>query len=171
MVQHICRKCGTSFQSPRCIAKYCTHSCYSADRAAFKRGKNSHMWTGGKSRKICKACKKRYETYNKKSEYCSSKCYGVAGYHRKGRHHPFWVGGKRVDTSTGYIMIRVVGGNKNGYAFEHRLKMEKKLGRKLTHNEIVHHKNGIKTDNRLRNLELLSRAEHGRFHNTLHSHL
>lgn len=50
----------------------------------------------------------------------------------------------------------------NGYIFEHRLVVEGFIGRYLLKNEVVHHKNGIRTDNRVENLEILNPSTHNR---------
>lgn len=78
--------------------------------------------------------------------------------------NPNWGGGRSI-ASNGYVLIRV--GTEHhlsdvrGYAYEHRLVAEKMIGRKLKPGEIVHHLNGVKTDNRQENLEVVSGiAEH-----------
>ena len=69
--------------------------------------------------------------------------------------HPNWKGG-RIKRE-GYIHIRMEHPKSNrGYYPEHRLVMETSLGRILESWEIVHHKNGIKNDNRIENLHLIS---------------
>lgn len=46
----------------------------------------------------------------------------------------------------------------------HRIIMEKHLGRKLSFNEVIHHKDGNPKNNKLENLELMSRSAHGKIH-------
>lgn len=69
---------------------------------------------------------------------------------RQGRNGR-WKGG-RLKLSSGYIGIS--NGLRGGYDLEHVLVMEEHIGRELQEKETVHHKNGIKTDNRIENLEL-----------------
>jgi hypothetical protein len=53
-----------------------------------------------------------------------------------------------------------------GWKYEHRLIFEQELGRALTADETVHHRNHIRSDNRRENLELIDRGEHVAHHNS-----
>ena len=72
-----------------------------------------------------------------------------------GDQNPNWRGGIRMGHK--YVRVYVpdhpfVQGD--GYVFEHRLLMERFLGRYLDSQEVVHHRNKNTKDNRLENLEL-----------------
>lgn len=72
-----------------------------------------------------------------------------------GKNHWSWKGGR--SKSGGYISIYQPTHphrQTKGYVLEHRLVMEKTLGRYLERWEIVHHINRIKNDNRPENLKL-----------------
>jgi hypothetical protein len=83
-----------------------------------------------------------------------------------GRNNPRWNGGRRYNSS-GYVLIYSPNHpfkDKLGYVREHRLVMEKKIERYLKKDEIIHHKNEIKDDNRIENLELTNITKHNIHH-------
>lgn len=115
----------------------------------------------------CQFCGSEKEVHNYRKntfKFCDRSCLAKS---KTGNKNPCWRGG-RVRHSSGYIFIFIPNhpfSNKDGYYFEHRLMMEFKLNRFLKENEVVHHVNGIKDDNRIENLELLdSQSTHAKFH-------
>lgn len=80
-------------------------------------------------------------------------------------HHKRQGGQIRKKNSYGYITIFMPGhhlimGGSGSRVYEHRLVAEKKIGRRLTKKDIVHHLNGIKDDNRPENLYVTTIKEH-----------
>ena len=73
--------------------------------------------------------------------------------------------GCRYINKRGYVIVNCPGHPQGNYVLEHRLVMEKHLGRYLSEAEIVHHINGEKQDNRIENLMLFSDSkEHIKYH-------
>lgn len=86
---------------------------------------------------------------------------------RQGAGNPNWKGGERK-SADGYVLVLQhdhPGARVGGYIKRSRIVMEAHLGRTLLPTEVVHHINGIKTDDRIENLALFSRnAEHVSHH-------
>lgn len=103
--------------------------------------------------KNCKGCGKPFYCIQSRintAKFCSISC-GL-----RGENNHNWKNGTL--NWAGYKLIMVDG----KHVREHRYVLERYLKRKLSPDEEVHHKNGIKTDNRIENLEILSKGNHSK---------
>ena len=77
-----------------------------------------------------------------------------------------WIVLRRINKE-GYLLALVPNhpnARKDGYLYDHRVVMENFLGRLLLNTEVVHHINGVRDDNRIENLELMTLASHSSLH-------
>lgn len=108
------------------------------------------------SRKVCEHCEKEFDvpyekannSYRHGVKFCSISC--------ANEHQRTWY----IDKHGYRCTSRTVNG-KQRQCYEHREVMELHLGRKLLPTETVHHKNAIRSDNRIENLELWT-GRHGK---------
>lgn len=119
--------------------------------------------------RTCPTCEEAFNPPRKASRYCSRKCLGFANGKRqqqKERKPEKW-----FKNPKGYIVSnkRLPDGARCTI-MQHRLVMEEALGRPLHTWEDVHHKNGIKHDNRPENLEVISHGEHSKITNSQRSY-
>lgn len=113
-------------------------------------GEDHPNWKGGFPK--CKDCGKKVY-YG--SEYCLE-------HFNIGERNPAWKNGKHI-TTHGYIKVKKRDhrfADKQGYVPEHRLVVEEFYNICLLPNAQIHHVNGIKSDNRIENLEILSATAH-----------
>lgn len=153
-VEQKCPQCGDVkivFQSN--LRKFCTKKCSHIAR----RGKKN--WWGYK---IGNALRGK----PKSPEHIQAVLKALEGKRNplKGEKSPLWKGGIEITRGYKWIAHKEHPKNHKGKVAEHRLVMEKHLGRILESNEIVHHKNGDKLDNRIENLEIVDRATHMNLH-------
>ncbi|MFA5307029.1 MAG: HNH endonuclease signature motif containing protein [Candidatus Babeliales bacterium] len=172
---YVCVNCGKTFErlvknAKRSKHNYCSLKCY-----------NSGRHEDALVTCICAKCGKTFQlakflTKDSFNHYCSLECNykKLEGKHHspetiekiraikrpKGKQHHNWGGGCFV-TSAGYVKVWT----EDGYRFEHHLVMEQQIKRRLTDDEVVHHINGNKSDNRIENLQLTTKSEHSHLHN------
>lgn len=86
-----------------------------------------------------------------------------------GSKNSFWKGGI-VKDGAGYVLVKADGHPRakkcGGYVREHILIAEEVIGRPLADDEVVHHINGIKDDNRPDNLAVMLKADHISYHHS-----
>lgn len=113
----------------------------------------------------CLCCGKLFKAIGqtRQRKYCGEYCYHK---YRKGKQRK---SGFRYSWGYRYVFIPDHPyANDGKYVAEHRLVVEKNLGRFLTPDEIVHHKNEDKLDNRIQNLVVTTRFGHAKEHNLNH---
>ena len=138
-----CVICGTPFTKFASVAvrvKTCSKAC------GYEKKKRANLET-----RKCGWCGEDYQrTRSKPGKYCSVTCRNNGTNFTKANQC-----GWRLDPS-GYIVTTI----KSRTVMQHRLVMEQRLGRALKDFENVHHKNGIKSDNRPENLEVWTVRPH-----------
>ena len=121
---------------------------------------NAHYWLGKKASAKTREKHRIRMLGNtlKRGTHYSKKQREELSVRISGAGNPRWKGGKQKDKS-GYILVWQPNhpcANGRGYIREHRLVMEKHIGRTLLPTEVVHHVNGDHGDNRIENLMLFA---------------
>lgn len=115
---------------------------------------------------VCPSCNEtrmvaKYNTKVPEHTGLCQKCNGLMGNKARREQSASWKGG-RIKFGDGYYRVLIEKdnpyypmANNKGYVLEHRLVMAQHLKRCLDRWELVHHKNEVRNDNRLENLEVL----------------
>ena len=152
----ICVVCSNVFTPLVAKQKYCGRDCY----YQMKRIRHDRVnWTPEMRDRMSKA-------YMGKG----NPMYGVENWAKgkkrpeiTGNLHAHWKGGYWINED-GYKVIQNEVETQGHKLFEHRKVMEKFLGRKLLSSELIHHINHNKLDNRINNLQIVTRSEHPKIH-------
>lgn len=193
-MERICENCSKKYQTPPSQRpRFCSHKCASMAKRTGKEvpcamcGKT--IWRQPKTnRRYCsKSCARSAinltdanPAHKRDITGPNNPMYGVR---RKGTENPMygkrreacprWNGGRKV-RSDGYVIVVAPDdhphpcdefkGSGLKYVLEHRLVMEKKIGRYLKNDEVVHHIDGNPSNNSPENLQLMERGEHASMH-------
>ncbi len=146
--ERTCEQCGKTFIN-RHSQRYCSKACLGISQRGIRRPPRKCEWCGNE-----------FIPVRTTQKCCSLRCaYDLGNTKRglKGELNPRWKGEIRPQAG-GYIRQYVP---RRGYLLQHRLIMEDIIGRPLLRHEEVHHRNGIRDDNRIENLELWIKRQPG----------
>lgn len=164
MLPKPCEQCGEEYKPIRRNQRFCSQECSGIalrrpDQTCpvCSRVYNDKHYAGTCSR-ACAGVLRRKEPEGRDCERCGARIpWPQSQNHRfcsrECRKTPI---GTLSPTDTGYLMVMTA----NGWKLEHRQVMEQQVGRPLETWERVHHKNGIRHDNRPGNLELWKVKSH-----------
>lgn len=195
MITRICGQCGKSYQTfPSINLQFCSQACADAGKKTGKMihcrqcGKETYS-RPARPRLFCsKSCARTAAnltsanpSFHRDLSGANNPMYGKG---RRGEENPMhgkrkelsprWKGGRKV-RSDGYVIVVAPDDHPHPcdsfpasglkYILEHRLVMERHLGRYLLPEEVVHHLDENPQNNAIENLELLpNQAEHARRH-------
>lgn len=144
LIDMTCVMCGAPFQEYPSIAhrrKVCSKKCQYALKKKLAEEVRKCAW-----------CGKDFTTSRyQPNQHCSKSC----GMHTRTAKISDMAGWK-LQHRTGYVITSIKGRT----VMQHRIVMEQHLGRELKDYETVHHRNGVRSDNRIENLELWIVRQH-----------
>jgi len=177
---YYCLQCESKFKSYNKKPKYCSKKCKDeSSKGEIDIAKMIVLYEKGHTQaEIASLLSTTQKVIHSRMKEIGYKARIARKRNQYAENNSHWKDG--VVRDKGYILERCIGhpraSNNGNYVYQHVLVMEKQIGRYLKWNgpndpnsEIVHHKNEIKDDNKIDNLELMTVSEHVRLHNKLRS--
>ena len=155
----LCERCNKEFTTHRLTKRFCSKKCQLAAIHALCRREHGYGLF------ICLDCGQEFIRKSRKDVMTCPPC--SIKKRKKFLDIPQCLAeaNRKIDKKLGYVRVYIPmhpEANTRGYVYEHRVVAEQKIGRRLEKNEVVHHINGIRWDNRPENLEVMDRIEHSK---------